>query len=109
MQEHFKGKTIGEIIPELGFKVKYVFASGFINEDIVKILFVAISRGNRNGKFETTDGVSVWLETPVSFQNNPAAYNKLMSEDFSPFNKELLDLLKNMKVSDVRESGTELM
>ena len=107
MQEYFKDKTIGEIIPELGFRVKYVNASGFIKKDIVSIRFVAIGRGNLDGLFEKTYGVKVRLETPVTVQNNPAVYKKLMSERYLPLNKELLDLIKDMKVEYILESRTE--
>jgi len=105
MKEYFKGKTIGDIIPELGFRVKYVNASGFlkIKDDIVSIMFIAIGRGNIDGMFETTDGVQVSLETPISSQNNPPAYNKLMSKSEVPFDKELFDLIKGMKVKYISE------
>jgi len=107
MQEYFKDKTIGEIIPELGFKVKYVSACGV--KHIPCLMLVAIGRGNRNGEFETTNGVWIRLETPVSSQDNPAAYDKLMSKPCVPLDKELLDLIKNMKVNYIEETETELM
>ena len=102
MKEYFKGKTIGEIIPELGFKVKYISALGM--SEITGMVFVAIGRGNRNGTFTTANGIIVIFATPISAQSNPAAYNKLDARlGYVPFTKELLDLIKDMKVKSIAE------
>lgn len=100
MQEHFKGKTIGEIIPELGFKVKYLLP--FVKnktDDIVSIDFVAIAKN----QLSIINGIIVDLATPITAQNSPAAYNKLTSQQFMPFTKEVLDLIKDVKVNYIRE------
>ena len=95
MQAYFKDKTIGEMIPKLGFDVKYVSSWDFKN--IKTIMFVAIAR-----KY-IRDGVQVSLAVPFSVQSNPAAYNKLKSEGANnvPFDDEVLDLIKDMKIEQI--------
>jgi len=110
MQEYFKGRTLGEIILELGFKVKYLSASRFnANHDITAIMLVGVSKGNKNGEFETTNGVSVWFATPITPKSNSAAYNQLMSQTDVPFNKDLFDLIKEMKMNYIKEDHTLLI
>ena len=107
MQAYFKGKTSGEIIPELGFEVKRLIPQHSESQEIMRcygIIFVAAIEGGGISKVGgSSHGVMVSLATPVSAQNNPVAYNKLTKERDLPFDKELFDLIKEMKGKHVTQ------
>ena len=88
--DYFKGKTIGDIIPELGFKVEYISALGFksFGGDLVSIMLV--SKSMKHMKEGRDYGVMIYID-PTAHPGSEI-YKKLYSGELVPFDKDAFKL-----------------
>ena len=94
-QEYFRGKTVGDVIKELGINVKRVNGPAVATWDSLSYIWLLVVR-----KDKYTYGVRIDLETPLPYSAGAALISRL-NYGITGFCKEMFDLIKDLKVVNV--------